>query len=427
LGNIIFSPKPEAQKNLSAPKKVDVFKLGLAPQVSFQGKVEKSGVIKIVAQTGGIVNNINVSEGQQVYQGTNILSLSTNYQGGNALSLARQIAQDQYSNVKDTFQQQGDIIGKQKDLANKNHDNQVLLQQIASSSVIDTQGLLNLNRGVLDSLRAALATAPDNATKLSLQAQISQFQSAVNQTNSALQNLQVQTNQTSVDSTQQQHDVTVEQLDLQRKALDMSLDMSRLQYNLALVNEANMFPVSPFAGTVDRILVHVGDNVLSGTVLANISGATQHVKVVVSVPADIAKNMSAIEPSILQIGNEQVEMRPSYVSQDATNGTLYSVIYDLDDSLTPRLTDSTYVDVKIPIGMGDTINEDPFIPLDSVVQTQEEAFVYIVGNNNIAKVKKISLGQIQGRFVEVLSGLSSESQVILNRNVIEGDKVQVVR
>ena len=98
----------------------------------------------------------------------------------------------------------------------------------------------------------------------------------------------------------------------------------------------------------------------------------------------------------------------------------------LDDSLTSTLTDATYVNVKIPIGVANTTNIDPFIPLDSVIQTQEEAFVY-VAENGIANVKKISLGQIQGRFVEVLSGLPKEAEVIIDRNVIEGDKVSVVR
>jgi multidrug efflux pump subunit AcrA (membrane-fusion protein) len=186
-----------------------------------------------------------------------------------------------------------------------------------------------------------------------------------------------------------------------------------------------MFPSTPLSGTVDRIYVHIGDTIAPGTLLANISGSTQHVRIIVDVPADIAKNMSSLEPSVLQIGNNRIEARPSYVSLDATNGTLYSVIYDLDDSLSSKLTNATYITVKIPIGIGDTINEDPFIPLDAVVQTQEEAFVYIIGNKNTATVKKISLGNIQGKYVEVLSGLPPESRVILNRNVIEGDKVQV--
>jgi len=431
VGNLLFSPKATLEQNLNASKQVQIYKLGSAPQVSFEGKVEKSGVVKIVAQMPGIVSSINVTEGQQIYQGTNILSLSTNYQGGNALALAAQIAQTQYQNTKDTFDQQKDLIQKQRDLANKSKDNAGAMQNIAAASATESANLVSFNQSILDELNQTLNSLPATNTAAIIQTQqyISQIQSANTQLDASTRSLQLQGagDQPPAELASMQHDITMEQLDIQEKTLNMSLEISRLQYNLALVNEASMYPVSPFAGVVDSILVHIGDAVNPGDALANISGSTQHVEIVVNAPENIAKNVSRIEPSVLQIGNQSVEMIPSYVSQDATNGTLYSIIYQLDDSLTSKLTNATYVNVNIPIGTGDTSNEVPYIPLDAVVQTQEEAFVYVADKKNVAQVKQISLGQIQGRYVEVLSGLPSEAQVILNRNVIQGDKVQITR
>lgn len=432
-GNLLFSPKPTPQQNLNASKSVQVYKLGSAPQVSYQGKVEKSGVIKIVAQMAGIVNSINVTEGQQVYQGTNILSLSTNYQGGNVLSISRQIAQTQYNNAKDSYGEQKDLIQRQRDLANAGKDNADQIRDITNQSVTDSQSLANLDQSIVDNLNQNLQTLqnanPNDPQILITKEQISQFQSAIVQLNGSIRNLQYQgdSSKPPANLAATQQDIALKQLDLQQKSLDMTLELSRLQYNLALVTEANMYPSSPFAGIVDRILVHVGENVSSGDTLANISGSTQHIEIVVNAPENIAKNVSRIEPSILTIGDRNIEMIPFYVSQDATNGTLYSIIYQLNDSLASKLTDAVYVNVNMPVGTGDTSNEVPFIPLDSVVQTQEEAFVYVVDKKMIARVKKISLGQIQGKFVEVLNGLPYDSQVILNRNVIEGDKVQIVQ
>jgi multidrug efflux pump subunit AcrA (membrane-fusion protein) len=430
-GNLLFSPKASPQQNLNAPVQVQIYKLGSAPQVSFEGKVEKSGVIKIVAQMPGIVSSINVTEGQQVYQGTNILSLSTNYSGGNALALAAQIAQTQYQNTKDTFNEQKDLIQKQRDLADRNKDNAQAVQNIAAASATESANLVNFNQSIINQLNQTLSSIPasNTAAILQTQAQLSQFESANAQLDASVRNLQLQGDgsQPPAELASIQHDITIEQLDIQEKTLEMSLEISRLQYNMALVNQASMYPVSPFAGVVDKVLVHVGDSVSPGDTLANISGTTQHVEIVVNAPQSLAKNVSRVEPSVLQIGDSTVEMLPSYISQDATNGTLYSIIYQLDDKLASRLTDATYVNVNIPIGTGDTSNEVPYIPLDAVVQTQEEAFVYVVGKQNIAQVKQISLGQIQGRFVEVTSGLPPEAQVILNRNVIQGNKVQIAR
>src|SRR3989344_5071833 len=90
LGNLFFAPKPISQDKTFPAKVAHIYKVGSAPQITYQGKIEKTGVIKIVAQTAGIVQSINAYEGQEVAKGTNILSLSTNYSGGNVLSIARQ-------------------------------------------------------------------------------------------------------------------------------------------------------------------------------------------------------------------------------------------------------------------------------------------------------------------------------------------------
>jgi hypothetical protein len=143
------------------------------------------------------------------------------------------------------------------------------------------------------------------------------------------------------------------------------------------------------------------------------------------VPSDIARNISYFEQSTIDFGKKQILMFPTSVSRDATSGTLYSVIYQLGDVAPGTLTDAAYVGVKIPIGTADTTNIDPFIPLDAVFQTQEEAFIYVVDSHNKAKTYKIKLGQIQGNYVEALSGVPKNARVIMNRNVIEGDKVVV--
>lgn len=434
VGNILFAPRPEEEKGIAAPKKVQIYKLGSAPQVNFQGKVEKSGVIKIVAQMPGIVSSINVWEGQEISKGTNIISLATNYLGGNALSISRQIAQTQYANVKDTYSTQKDLIGKQREIADKNKDSADKMREITNQSAIDTQALADLNRTIVDAMASNIAylegtnvAGANDTAILQAKQQISQFQAALAQTNSSFKNLQIQSGSDSTSIANLGHEIALKQLEVQEKALNMSLEISRLSYNMALVNEANMYPSTPFAGTVNKIFVHIGDNVNPGMVLANISGIDQHVEIVVNVSAEVAKSISTFEPSTLYIGNKTIQMMPTFVSKDATNGTLYSVIYNLDDSLVGDLTDATYVNVKIPIGVADTTNIYPFIPLDAVFQTQEEAFVYVVDNKITARVKKITLGQIQGRYVEVLSGLPKDSQVIVDRNVIEGDRIEIIK
>ncbi|MEK7551571.1 MAG: hypothetical protein AAB532_03145, partial [Patescibacteria group bacterium] len=84
LSNLISRPVKEDEDVKLPVKEVSIYTIGSSPKIRVQAQVEKSGVIKIVSLGNGVVQNINVFVGQEVYRGTNIVSLSTNYQGGNA-------------------------------------------------------------------------------------------------------------------------------------------------------------------------------------------------------------------------------------------------------------------------------------------------------------------------------------------------------
>jgi multidrug efflux pump subunit AcrA (membrane-fusion protein) len=433
IGNVIFSPG-DVKETVPIPKNVEIYKLGSAPKLKFQGQIEKSGVIKIVAISPGVISSISTWEGQKVYKGSNLINLVSNYQGGNIFSLSRQIAESQYNLAKDTFDTQNEIIGKQKEIASKTNENSEELRSISSKSAEDTQSLLDLNNSLISQIDANLSnysatnSGGINDTVIFQTKQVkSQLQSAVTQLNAQLRNLQYQSDEEKppTELANLQKEITLKQLEIQEKSLALNIEISKLQYNLALVNEATLHPVAPFAGVVDRIYVKEGQFVTPGTSLVSLSGNAQHVKIVAKIPFKTAKNISMIEESIITINGNKIKMFPSYVSSDATDGQLYSVIYQIDDIYKDIVTDGAFVTVDIPIGTGDTNNSVPFIPLDSVFQTQEEAYVFIIDKNSSATVNRIVLGNVQGRFVEIISGLPANSTVILSRNVVEGDKVKI--
>jgi len=64
-GNFLTPKKQEVTK-AEVLKEVAVYQLGSAPKISLQAKVNKSGVIKVIALAPGVVSTINVTEGQQV-------------------------------------------------------------------------------------------------------------------------------------------------------------------------------------------------------------------------------------------------------------------------------------------------------------------------------------------------------------------------
>ena len=185
-----------------------------------------------------------------------------------------------------------------------------------------------------------------------------------------------------------------------------------------------MFPTTPFKGVVERVHVRLGESVSPGMTLVTISGISGSIILDARVPSQTAKNISQLEESVVQIGSQTFSVMPAYVSGEATDGQLYSVIYHISDEYRDFFTDNGFVTVSIPVGSPDTNSIVPFIPLDAIFQTQEESTVYLVKEGK-AEPRKIELGQVQGSYVAVLEGIGQDDQIILSRNVVEGDKVKI--
>src|SRR5437773_2548718 len=116
-------------------------------------------------------------------------SLSSNYQGGNAASVQRQIAQTQYQNVLDTFDQQKNLIQKQRNVATTTDENSQKMRDITRISAEETDHLIHADQAQLDQMKAQLdvlqssgASADSIAT---LQGSINQLQGGINQLNAS--------------------------------------------------------------------------------------------------------------------------------------------------------------------------------------------------------------------------------------------------
>lgn len=432
LGNLL-APKKTEQPKQTVVKEVTVYKIGTAPKVTLQAKVDKSGVIKIVAQSPGVVESINVLEGERVGKGANLLNLASNYSGGNAPRLQTAIAFKQNQIVLETFQTQKDLILKNRELANKSLENVTGLREITNNSLVVTRQIFDLNQDVVRAIDQNIRTLESNNVGGANDQTILQSRQLKSQFESANQGLRMQiaTSEFSADPSgpqsqiaEIQQQVALKQLDIQEKTLNLSKEISSLQVALASVNAELMHPVAPFAGTVERINVHVGEVVNPGTTLLTLSGDVQATKIITLVPENLARNISRLEESEIKIDGRTFKILPSLISKDATDGQLYSVIYNLPETESKDLTVGNFVSLDVPVGMPSTGKTVPFIPLDSIFQGEDYSYVFVVVGEKVES-RKVELGKVYGRFVEILSGLNALDQVILERNVLSGDKVSV--
>lgn len=429
LGNISSKLGIKSEQTKELVKRVKVYSIGESPKIALQAQVKQEGVVEIVAQMPGIVQEVYVTDGQRINDGQTLVSLSTNYQGGNTPSLQAQLAGAQYKNIQDTFDTQKDLIGKQRELTEKINNNTEELRKISDESETNTKGLLDQNETILNTLTNQLETLEQNGATpeqlLGAQQAKAQAQSGVNQLRATLKSLEYTTN-TANPPTQLasiQKDISYKQLELQEKALLLSKETSRIQYNIALVTSALMQPAAPFQGTVEKIMVSPGESVNPGTVIALISSDNPKATLSLLVPQEVAKNISRATPSTIHIDGEKILLAPSYVSGVPTKSLLYNVLYVLPTEYISKVVNKSYITVETPIGYGDTLASVPFIPIDSVFQSQNSSYVFVEKNNKVVS-KTIKLGAVYGSYVEVSSGIQDGDKIILNRNVVSGEKIK---
>lgn len=426
LANILGTPKTQTNNQKPPAKQVTTYHIGSAPKVSLSAKINKSGVITIVAQTPGIISAIDVAEGDTVYKGQTITDLSTNYQGGDASGIQAQIARTQYNNMKDTFDEQMDMINRQRDVATASATTADDLRGISAQSIGETNDIISQDQAIIDSLNQTIQdTTASSATVATAKQMKIQIQAGMNQLSEAVRQTQYQTD-TSKPPTQLtdlQKQITLKQLDLQEKSLKLNKEVSQLQLNLANVSAALMHPASPVNGTVERIFVNQGQAINPGTTIAVIKANNKATTAVVTIPENIAKTISHIEPSIIHLGDKTINELPRFVSTEATDGSNYTAIYDIPEENQKDLTNTGYITIDVPLGGADTDSTIPFIPIDSVYQSEDSSYIYIIKNGK-AQSRNINLGNIFGRFVQVKQGLHDGDQVITNRNIIAGDNIK---
>ena len=424
-------PKDEEVKETVA-KEVVVFSIGEKPTIITQARVDESGATQIVTQAPGIVSKIHVSEGDNVSRGTRLVSIGNNYQGGNAAAVQSQMAARQLQNVNETLDTQKELIQIQKDIAHKVDENTDELRNIAGQSIDDTQDLVNLNNDMLTTIEDNLKLLEDNNQGGEFDEQIAELKQAEAmlsgqqiQIETGLRNVQYQTSDDNppAELSNLQKDATLKQIDLQEKALYLGKDLAELQLTAARIGASIFYPSSPVSGTVEKVHVIQNQAVAPGMPLVTINNSDGSYILSVQITQDLAPFVSSTQPAKLVIGDTETYITSSYVSSIPTEGNLFTIKYELD-----TLPDDTslvkggFVNIHIPLfGNCQDVNTC-FIPIESVKQTQEAAYVYVVENDK-AVLKEVVLGSIIGSFVEILEGLEPTDLVIVSRNVIDGDVV----
>lgn len=435
IGDRLRTVKPSTEEAPAVAKDVTVFEVGQAPTLTVEAKVEKSGVIKLVAQTAGVVQQIKTKEGDAAKRGSSLFILSSNYQGANAPALTRKLSQVNYQYLLDTHQAQVDLIHRSQEIARRGETQASELRSINRQSIDDTKGIITINEQILSSLDDQIKQLEVTNVNGSNDAALLQARQGRAGILSGLANLRASLRATEYLNNNDEEaaqiavlsrDNTLQQLDLQEKALNLGQDIAHLNLRLAQINESLMYPASPITGTVERIHVKVGQSVAPGTLLATIKGDKNTATAVVMVSRSVAETVSRLEPSYAVAGDQRLAVLPRSISDEPTDGALHSIIYTLPESIGSLVSNDSFVEMELPMSAVPAGSEDRlFIPLDAIYQSQNKASVNIIDGQK-AKNIDLVLGEVTGQYVEVISGINPGDRVIINRNVVAGELVNVL-
>ncbi|MBI2439458.1 MAG: biotin/lipoyl-binding protein [Candidatus Moranbacteria bacterium] len=247
------------------------------------------------------------------------------------------------------------------------------------------------------------------------QAELAKKTTSLNKRIFSLEEKRIRQNDTLTDTEKK---LALEQITKNRAENKTTLKQSVLEQSLAYQNDAVLTPKTFVSGTVERLAVREGDFVLPGDILITIHAPAQTATLETLVSRKVALLVDVTKSARLTIGSDTIELLPSYFSRQETKDNLYSLLFVLSETTKNRIGDGEFLQLEIPLR---PTNTDSFlVPIDAIFQTGNKTTVF-VEENGTAISKQVTAGNIYGEFVEILSGISSDTRIITDRSVLSGD------
>jgi len=214
-------------------------------------------------------------------------------------------------------------------------------------------------------------------------------------------------------------DVELATLRKDREVRRYTLTSSRLNLALALRNDAVLQPKSSLPGSITHIAVRRGQFVNQGDTLAILNASGAEATLEASLSSDTAWLLDPTKNAELILPTGNIPLTLIYLANQESEDGLYKAIFGLPTESAQKLVDGHYTDIRIALESHDG---SILLPLETISQDTKSAWV-MVEENGIAHSHTVTLGNIFGNYIEVTSGITKDTHVILSRGIIEGEAV----
>lgn len=216
---------------------------------------------------------------------------------------------------------------------------------------------------------------------------------------------------------------TEQQLDDARNAYEsakIQLEQSEKQLSDATIE-------APFSGVITQKYVEKGSFINPGSPIASIIDISK-LKVKINVSESniyqIQKGNNAIVTTDVYPGTEFLG-HVTFVSDRGDESHNYAMEVEITNSTQHPLKAGTFANVKINTSGAD---KALFIPREALIGSTNDASVYLA-ENNVARLRKITVKNTNGNYLQVLSGLTLGDEIIVTGqiNLVDGKEINIVR
>jgi len=363
ISNWIQQPSKDINEKPQEVKKVEIYQLN-GKELNTSAKVVNQGVVTVVAQSGGVVQKVNVRAGQKVGRGQSLVSLSTNYQGDNIAALQEKIAQESFLTAHANLWDQQKIQEISQDLSDRQTDKTI-------SNTSDSWNVYNIEK-----------------TK----------------------------------------DSTDLQADIGARATQLQYDSAETNYKVAQVSASLMRPASPFYGTLEKVFVKEGDLIGAGQPIAIIrsSNSDSKVKLTVSLPGSVIQYLDQEQEAQFIFDGQSYSATFDFIPGVPTSGNIYNLDLTVKDkTIAGQLPNQEYLKLTLPLT---TNNQHLIpLNAVYQTQDKSYLYIAKCDESDrcVAIQKEVELGEIVGNLVLVTSGLEDQQEIILTSGLLDQQLINI--
>lgn len=364
--------------------------LTIEQYVSVSSKVSSDSQVSVVPKVGGTVKNVYVSLGDNVKAGDILFEIDdTNAQlevqqaqaSLNSAQAGLESAQANYeSNVGGSMEVQLQQLQSNVDTLQLQYDD--LLKDLEKYQKLYEIG--NISKQELDELQS-------NADQTKLQ-----LDSAINELELQKNKITEETKKSS-QATVNQSQANVEQAQVSLESAQKNLEDTKVRAEID--------------GTIGSINITKGSTVSAQSEAMTIT-SLDDIKVSFSVSEDVINRISVgskVYITISAVSEEPFETVISNISPTADSQTkLYTVEAYLENS-NHEIKPGMFASIKLVLDKKDnTIS----VPLNTVIESSGEKYVYVVDENNIAHKTIVETGLKNDEYIEITSGVNMGDKVV---------------